>query len=53
MKKKRKWTPEQWAEHKAHYDARMKDLREHIVRIEAEIAERRRTKGEDPTASTG
>jgi hypothetical protein len=53
MKKKRRWTPEQWAEHKAHYEARMKDLREHMARIEAEIAERRRAKGEDAATSAG
>ena len=53
MKKKRRWTPEEWAEHKAHYEARMKDLREHIARIEAEIAERRVAKGGDPAASGG
>ncbi|MBI4172416.1 MAG: hypothetical protein HY511_06625 [Actinobacteria bacterium] len=53
MKKKRRWTPEQWAEHKAHYEARMKDLREHMARIETEIADRRRAKGEDAAASAG
>lgn len=47
MKKKRKWTPEERATWEAARDARLADLRGHITRIEAELAERRRARGQD------
>jgi hypothetical protein len=47
MKKKRKWTPEERAAWEAARDARLDELRRHIARIEAELAERRRARGQD------
>lgn len=47
MKKKRKWTPEERAAWESARAARLADLQGHISRIEAELAERRRARGQD------
>jgi uncharacterized small protein (DUF1192 family) len=40
----KKWTPEEFRAYKAAREARIKELREHVERIKAELAAKRREK---------
>jgi hypothetical protein len=41
--KRRKWTPDEgWEAWRAKREARLRDLREHIARIEAELAAKKK-----------
>jgi hypothetical protein len=46
MKNPKKWTPEEFDAWKAAREARQRELREHIQRIEAEIAARQRERAD-------
>jgi hypothetical protein len=42
--KRKKWTPEEWRAYKAAREERIQRLRDHVERIEAELAAKRREK---------
>jgi hypothetical protein len=40
---KRKWTPEEWRAYRAAREARIRELRAHVQRIEAELEAKRKS----------
>jgi hypothetical protein len=42
--KRNKWTPDEWRAYKTAREARIKQLRDHVERIRAELDAKRRTK---------
>ncbi|HEU5490294.1 MAG TPA: hypothetical protein VFU84_05820 [Gaiellaceae bacterium] len=44
MAKKNRWTPDEFRAYKAAREARIQELRDHVERIKAELAAKRKTK---------